>query len=105
MADNGDSSILEKTRRKTDIQIPLEEGVIFKKVITIRPVSSFKPAMELEITQRVNDKREIVLPMLIYRGEFPNGIESWRFCRDFGLCWIQASFIMLELSMRVRGRK
>lgn len=84
---------------------PNTDSTTFKKVITIRPLSSFKPAMEIIITQSVNENREIMLPILIYKGEYPNGIESWRFCRDYGLAWIQASFILLELTLRVRGRK
>lgn len=90
---------------KTQPPPVLDVNTIYRKVITIRPVSSLKPAMEIIVTQRVNEQGEIVLPMLIYKGEYPNGIESWRFCRDYGLGWIQASFIMLERSMFVKGRK
>lgn len=71
----------------------------------IRPLTTLKPAMELWIHQGIADNGEIALPVLIYKGEYPNNITSWRFCRDYGLAWIHASFIMLERTMFVRGIK
>ena len=85
-----------------DLLDVIDNKIVHRKVFVVRPLTPTRKAIELVVTQRLNDAGELTSPTLTRRGKVDTYIESWQFARDYGVQWVAASVFMLDLLLKAR---
>lgn len=82
-----------------------DNKVVRRKLIPIRLLTPTRPAIELEVIQRLDDDGRLTIPTITVRGVLPTYIESWQFALDYGIAMVVASFYAQEWTTYMEGKR
>lgn len=86
MLNNKDETVTDKK----------DDNLIRQEIITIRPLTPTREAIELVVSQRLNDRNELTLPTITRRGKIDTYVESPQFALDYGIAWVNAAYIAFK---------
>lgn len=82
-----------------------DPNVVRREVIPVRFRTPTREPIELVVVQRVDENRNLSIPVILVRGEVPNYVESWQFALDYGTAWIVAGYFALRWTAYLGGNK